>query len=191
MSFKLQAVNILLGTIQELPVQQLDDQSDLDVSQAQLVLDEVCEAVQLESWNFNTEHGVLLSPNKAHEISLSPHILKIDSCGKDCCLSVVQRGLRLYNKDKRSYRFTDPIEVSLTLKLPFEDLPPTFRRYITIRAARLFQTRVVGSEALSGFSQEEERIARIEAEKADGQSSDYNMLTGHADVSSILRYRGP
>ena len=70
--------------------------------------------------------------------------------------------------------------------MEFADLPQAARYYISIRAARVFQNRVVGSDTLKGFTKEDEMYARVALKKYDADSAGYNMLTGTYGVARTL-----
>ena len=77
----------------------------------------------------------------------------------------------------------------MVILLPFTDLPESARHYITVRSARVFQARTVGSDALYQFSREDEQDALIGLKKAEGITGDYNILTGNYSVMrAIQRY---
>ena len=64
----------------------------------------------------------------------------------------------------------------LTLYLPFEELPTAARYYITVRAARTFQARELGSDVLDRFSAEDEAKALADFLHSDMQAGDYNVF---------------
>jgi hypothetical protein len=75
----------------------------------------------------------------------------------------------------------------MVVLLPFTELPQAARHYITIKAARIFQSRTVGSDALYQFTTLDERDAMIDLKKAEGITGDYNILTGNPTVFRSLR----
>jgi hypothetical protein len=96
------------------------------------------------------------------------------------------RGQRLYDRINHTYEFTKAIRVSMVLLLDFLDLPQAARFYINVRAARVFQQRVVGSELLGSFTARDEALARASLKKLDSNNADYNILTGSWSVARIL-----
>ena len=60
--------------------------------------------------------------------------------------------------------------------LPFEELPEAARRFVAVRASRLFQKRVTGSQTLDGFTAEDEAVALRAFRRVMGQSSDPNFF---------------
>lgn len=185
---ELDAVNILLGTIGESPITSLGEAvSQADVAVAQSVLREITITVESEGWHFNTEVNWPLIPTTGtNEIPLPANCIEIDTVGVSRDIDVAIRGARLYNRTNRTYTFPKTIYVDMTLLLPFEELPQAARNYITIRAARVFQQRTVGSDTLGGFTQRDENFARSTLKRFQINTSDTNFLTGSQSVNRIL-----
>lgn len=186
---ELDAVNIMLSTIGESPVSSLSaDQSTVDVSLARQILREVTVQVEENGWHFNTETNWVLPVNTAGEILLPANCVQVDSMGPDAQLDVVARSNRLYDRTNHSFTFTKSVTVEMILLLDFEEIPQAARHYITTRAARVFQQRMVGSDTLAGFSERDEARARAALKKQDSNCADYNILTGSWSVlRSITR----
>jgi hypothetical protein len=185
---ELEAINIMLSTIGEAPISSLSaDQSTVDVAIAQAVLREVSIQVQQEGWQFNTEINWLMTPIQgSNEIQIPANCIQIDTTEPDRDIDVAMRGQRLYDRINHTYEFTKAIRVSMVLLLDFLDLPQAARFYINVRAARVFQQRVVGSELLGSFTARDEALARASLKKLDSNNADYNILTGSWSVARIL-----
>ena len=54
-----------------------------------------------------------------------------------------------------------------------------------MRAARVFQTRVLGSETLQKFHEDDEGMALIDLNEAEGDTGDYNIFTGTLQAHRI------
>lgn len=185
-STELDAVNVMLTTIGEAPVSSLEVSGLADVAIAKQVLSEINRAVQAKGWHFNTEIDYPLTPTVDGYLMPPSNTVKIDTTKQYGDKDLVLRGARLYDRKEHSYTFTDPVEVDLVVLLPFDEMPESARFYITIRAARVFQRRVLGSEAIETFTQDEEYMALSELMNADAETGDYNVLTGSYSVANIL-----
>lgn len=185
---ELQAVNSMLYTIGESPVSSVADNGVVDAATALSTLQEVSREVQARGWHFNTEEGYRLMPTYPDgEIRLPDNVLRVDAVvngARD--LNVTSRGKRLYNKKNHSYRFKKAVTVNMVVLLDFEDLPEFARGYIGTRAARIFQTRTVGSAELNSFSANDEARALVQLEEAEAETADYNILSGNSGVAEIL-----
>ncbi|QDB71020.1 tail tubular protein A [Bordetella phage vB_BbrP_BB8] len=187
---ELEAVNLMLDVIGESPISSLNDSAVVDAVKAKAVLSEVSRAVQQKGWHFNTEKDYELVPTVFEkEIQLPGNFLRVDTVGPDKATDVVQRGNRLYDRRKHTYKFDKSLKVDMVVLLPFEELPEAARYYIAVRAARVFQARTVGSESLYQFTAEDERLALVDLKKAEGVTGDHNMFTGSWSVAKMLNRR--
>lgn len=178
----------MLGTIGESPVSSLsNEESMVDVALARQVLREVTTLVLTKGWHFNTEINWPLPPTITGEIFLPANCIRIDTSGDSASTDVVARGSRLYDRMKRSYVFTSPLTVEMVVLQDFIEMPQAARHYIAIRAARVFQQRMVGSELLGGFTAIDERDALASLKRHDGNNADYNILNGSWSVARVLR----
>ena len=75
------------------------------------------------------------------------------------------------------------------LLLPFDELPEPARRYITLKALRVFQERVVGSQTLSAFQRDDEERALALLRDDDWSIARYNMLAGAQAPNDAGLYR--
>lgn len=182
---KLEAVNSMLGHIGESPVNSISDTNALPISAATAisVLDEVSRSVQAEGWHFNTELKVTLSPVGDGTITLSDDILEVDTI--DTSIDIAQRGLSLFDRSNNTSVFSKDLEVNLTRLLDFTSLPEAARRYITLRASRVFQGRMVGSRELEALIARDEYNARADLMDAEGNNSDRTIFDSYAVASRI------
>jgi len=182
---KLEAVNSMLGHIGESPVNSISDTNALPISAATAisVLDEVSRSVQAEGWHFNTELKVTLSPAGDGTITLSGDTLEVDTI--DTSIDIAQRGLSLFDRSNNTSVFSKALEVNLTRLLDFTSLPEAARRYITLRASRVFQGRMVGSRELEALIARDEYNARADLMDAEGNNSDRTIFDSYAVASRI------
>jgi hypothetical protein len=186
---ELEAINTILSVIGESPISSLSGISSVaDAVTAQSILSEVSRQVQTKGWHFNTDKSITLSPDAySGEITIPPNCLRVDSATDDREIDVVNRGTKLYDRKNHTYKVNKQIKADMVVLLPFTDLPQAARHYITIKSARVFQARTVGSEALYQFTAQDEKDALIDLKKAEGITGDYNILTGNPTVYRSLR----
>jgi len=178
---ELEAVNVLLTTIGEAPVNTLTGNQVTDVSIAKQVLNEVSREVQAQGWHFNTEDGVELSPDGFKEIIVPADTARIDA--RD--YNIVRREGKLFNLDKRSYEFTSKIKVSIVYFQDFLQLPDVAKKYITTRASRIFSDRLLNSETIHKMTSRDEQKALIDLKEYQGDTADYNMMDSFS-VSRVM-----
>jgi len=177
---ELEAVNTILSSIGESPINSLNEQPTHDVVLAINTLKEVSTEVQTEGWNWNTEDDYPLVPNLDNEIVLPTNTVRVHFRDSFNPLDVVLRGQRLYDRANHTYKFTETLYATITFLLPFEELPETARRYIVIRAARLFQDRAVGAVSLHDFLLQDEARARAALMAEERMQDRPNILSGTA-----------
>lgn len=182
---KLETVNSMLGHVGETPVNSIADTNALPVTAAMAVtiVDEVSREVQSEGWHFNTEDNVELTPDSQGNITIPEDIIELDVADKT--VDIVQRGLSLFDKRTNTTTFKDKITVSLIRLLDWDSLPEVARRYITLRASRVFQGRVVGSKELEALVARDEFQARARLMNTDGNTSDRTIFDS-PDVGSRI-----
>lgn len=176
---QLEAVNAMLGHIGEAPVNTIADASSLPISASTAVsiLDEVSREVQSEGWHFNSEKDVTISPNVSGNIVLDSDVVFADV--EDYKLDVTQRGSKLFDRKNNTFVFTKDVKVFLIRLLDWEDLPEPARRYITLRASRIFQGRLVGSRELEALIARDEYVAKSRLENYDSNSSDRTIFDSY------------
>ena len=181
---KLQAVNICLSSMGEPPVTTLDSAAP-DAQVISDIIDETSRSVQSNGWHWNIEKYTL-SPNINNEIVLPNNTLRVDSIETSSDIDVVQRGLRLYNREDNTYTFTDPLKIEVFVGLVFDDLPFAAKQYIALRSARISQQRLLGSDSLYKFNIQDEQAAWLNLVRDESDVSDRNMLYDSYSTSSML-----
>lgn len=189
MTSELDAINIMLGTIGESPINSLDAATGVvDAVTARAILSEVSVQVQEEGWHFNTEYEFVLTPSlDSKEIYVPANTIEVDASAYDRNdIDVAIRGNRLYDRKNKTFQFQQDIKADLTILLEFNELPQAARHYITVRAARVFQQRVVGSDTLGSFSEKDEARALRSMRRYESKTADYNILTGNYSVMRTI-----
>lgn len=189
MTSELDAVNIMLGTIGESPINSLDAATGVvDAVTARAILSEVSVQVQEEGWHFNTEYEFILTPSlDSKEIYVPANAIEVDASAYDRNdIDVAIRGNRLYDRKNKTFKFLQDIKADLTILLEFNELPQAARHYITVRAARVFQQRVIGSDTLGSFTEKDEARALRSMRRYESKTADYNILTGNYSVMRTI-----
>ena len=175
---ELEAINTMLSTIGEAPVSSLTGTLPNEVTMAVATLNEVNREVQTRGWHFNTELEYPLSKNVDNKIPLATNIVRLEIIPSkyskqtyDC----VQRGAFLYNRQGISFVFD------------FTEIPESARRYITIRASRMFLDRMIGSSELRGYTQQDEIIALSTLKQAETSTADHNIFNNYDTYRIIDR----
>jgi hypothetical protein len=170
---QLESVNVMLGHIGESPINSLTGSLPVSATTALSALNEVSKEIQSEGWHFNSEKNVTLSPVDG-SITVPTDAVQVDADDKS--LDIVQRGSSLFDRTNNTSTFTKSIKVNLMRLLDWDSLPEEARRYITLRASRIFQGRVVGSRELEALIARDEYQARSRLEESDYGGSDRTIF---------------
>lgn len=193
---KLDAVNGMLASIGQAPVNTLDVTGIRDVSIGELALDNVTREVLTIGWHFNTEEEYELVPDGNGKIALPSNTLDLDPCYDylDFTIRDDDGTLTLYDRVEHTFDLSDynPLLVNIVWAFEFDQIPQCARNYIATRAARIFQSQVIGSDILFKFTELHEREALATLKRLEGRRKDRNMLRSGADVNRIFtRHRNP
>ena len=185
---QLDAVNTMLSAIGEAPVNSLSS-GLVEAEIAESILNTVDREVQSMGWHFNTELNKSFAQDTSGNIILPADILRADATLKADSLDLVQRGTKMYDRKNHTFNIGTSVALDVVVQLNFEDLPEVAKRYITLRATRIFQDRVVGSNTLHDFQAKDEQMALVELKEFDKAADDHNIFDNY-DTFSIIDRQG-
>tara|TARA_Y100001937_G_scaffold82262_1_gene111336 strand:+ start:12 stop:620 length:609 start_codon:yes stop_codon:yes gene_type:complete len=189
---ELEAVNIMMAAIGETPINTLSGTLPVDAKTAQSTLAEVNKEVQSEGWSFNTEIDVPMTRDNSKHINLGTDILRIDpNIHQHPNIDAIQRGLKLYDRFHNTFEFDEDLTCTVIYFRLFSEITEQARRYINIRAARIFVDRLVGDEGLRTYTQQDEIKARAILMETDLANGDHNLLRGDPSLTSIFDTYNP
>jgi len=189
---ELAAINIMLAAIGEAPVNSLTGTVPVDVRLAQSTLTEVNKEVQSEGWSFNTEIDVTFTRNNSKQITFSSDVLRIDpNIHQHPTIDAIQRGLRLYDRLNNKFEFDEDLICTVVYFRTFNEIPEPARRYINIKAARIFVDRLVSDDGLRTYTQQDEVRARAILMETDLANGDHNLLRGDPSLTSVFDTYSP
>ncbi len=190
---ELESVNIMLAAIGESPINSLSGTLPVDARLAQSTLKEVNKDVQSEGWSFNTEIDVTFTRDATTKlISLPTNILRIDpNIHQHPSIDAIQRGLKLYDRLNNKYEFDEDLICTVVYFRDFDEIPEPARRYITIKAARVFVDRLVSDDGLRSYTQQDETRARAILMETDLSNADHNVLRGDPSLTSVFDTYSP
>jgi hypothetical protein len=188
---QLSAVNAMLTTIGEAPVNSLSS-GLIDAETAETILNEVSRDVQSTGWNFNTESNFKIAADESGNVVLPTPIVRADVVSKyrSSKNEYVQRGNKMYDKVNHTYNIGKELTLHVVVLLAFDELPEVARRYITLKASRIFQERIVGSDTLSTMNRTDEDRAYMSLKELEGDDGDYNIFDDYGTASVLDRSIG-
>ena len=188
---ELEAVNTILSTIGESPLNTLSGSLPVDGTIAKNVLSEVSREVQSQGWHFNTHYKVPLSRDTNNKIPLATNIVRVEIDPRQyskVSYDIVQRNNFLYNLAKNEDTFdTNFKDATAVYLLPFDEIPEQAKRYITIRSARIFHDRTLGANTIHKFSQEDEAKSLSILKQAESHTGDYSIFDTQEQAYTIIR----
>ena len=189
---ELESINIMLAAIGEAPVNSLTGLLPVDARTAQNTLTEINKEVQSEGWSFNTEIDVTLTRDGSNQISLPANVLRVDAnIHQHPTIDPIQRGLKLYDRQNNKYEFDEDLICTVVYFRDFNEITEQARRYINIKAARVFVDRLIGDQGLRTYTQEDETRARAILTESDYANADHNLLRGDPSLTSIFDTYNP
>jgi hypothetical protein len=189
---ELEAVNMILATAGQAPVNTLEVSGIRDVSIARSRLHETSRALQARGWSFNTDPDVSWAPDINGKIAAGPTVLSFTALDRDPAL-VVQRldsnTLRVFDAENQTFVFTAPLRVSVVNFLSFESLPQTARDYIAVMAARRFHANNVGDTTTAAYTEDFETALRAEFLRDESRRARTNLFRGPSRTNRIVHRR--
>jgi len=186
---ELEAVNTLLHSIGEAPVNSLLS-LPIDGTQAHNTLNEVSREVQASSWHFNRLYDYTLSLDTDSKIPLAENIMRVDLDNtkySQLTYNVIKRGGFLFNKVGNTFVFDKALDSQVNIFLPFTDLPENARRYIVLRASRMFQDRTLGAGSLHKYQRDDELNALAVLKQEEMDTADHSIFDNYDTWSIINR----
>ena len=191
---ELEAINTILSTIGEAPLNTLTGSLPVDGTIAKNVLSEVAREVQSQGWHFNTHINVTLARDTDNKLPIATNVVRVEldprkySKGQ---YDIVQRDSFLYNLAENKDTFDINFEkVKIVYLLPFNEIPEQAKRYITIRSARIFHDRTLGANTLHKFSVEDEAKALTILKQAESLTGDYSIFDTPEQAYTVVRNNG-
>ena len=184
---KLEAINTMLSVIGEAPVSSLGTNATGDVAIAKNILDEVLKEVQTRGWYWNTEYKVEFGKDTEGKISIPGNVTRVDA---DPTTSTAHYSIRdgyLYNLTDYTDVFTEDATATAVYLLEWEQLPEVGKRYVMIKAGRVFQDRMLSSPALNAFTLRDEMVALADLKNVEMEVEDFSIFDNRGTYNTINR----
>ena len=178
---ELQAVNILLAAIGEAAVSSLETATTVEVTQAKNLLSNTNRAIQQKGWHFNTEWDVVMTLDSFSRVPVGSNVLSIMIPNKLTTLRGREGSPFLYDLENNTFTFGSAPNNAVTITLlDFVDTPHTFRQYVSVRAARIFQEEIIGQVSAEQINRIEESEAYADLLDDETDRAGYNV--GYSDI---------
>lgn len=171
---ELDAVNSIIGTIGEAPINSLEEMTDVDAINALRILRNISRQEQSRGWTFNKTPHFTLNPDvDTKKIPWNSNYLYLkDNHG----VKLVRQGDYVKDLFKDTLIFEKPLDVEMVLYLDFENLPEQMRNYILAKACFVFQSSYFGDDSLTKITQQEIAEAWQHLMEFEVDNNSYSML---------------
>lgn len=172
---ELDAVNNIIGTLGEAPIDTLEDLTDVDAINALRILQEVSRTEQARGWSFNLIEDFVLNPdiNDNNRIPWNDKYLFVK--GEEGT-KLVRYGKHMKDLVRNSDYFPSPVTATVVLLTPFEELPDPMRTYIVAKAGFMFQSAYFGDEGMMKITEMQVQDAWQHLMDFEMDNNDYSML---------------
>ena len=184
---KLEAINTMLSVIGEAPVSSFETNATGDVAIAKNILDEVLKEVQSRGWYWNTEFKVTFAPDVDGKVAVAGNVARIDADPTASSAHYSVRNGYLYDLTDHTDVFTDSVSLTAIYFLEWEELPEVGKRFVMIKAGRVFQDRVLSSPQLNAFTLRDEMIALADLKNAEMEVADLSIFDNAGTFNTINR----
>lgn len=189
----LEAINTLLENIGEQPIDSNEKEQIQDARIAESTILELHREGQLRAWSWNTEEAYPFEKDKStQEIVVPTNVVRFTVDPYCWDGRFILRGQRVYDKHKRSYKIEDPITeitADVVWLLQWDECPEAFNRWVTMRAARVFAARALGSDSIVKYTAADEQAAMTELMRVELDQAQPNSLTGGRGLAPFPTYQ--
>lgn len=184
-SNELDAVNEVLSSVGASPISTLEDDLDVDSLNAQRILHGVSKEIQSRGYDFNTVNDITLMPDADSGLVPCPNsYLRFFSEGR----KLIRRSGYFFDIESQTNEFPEGLLVGeLVKELDFDALPDVFRKYITVRACRIFQMRYLTSQEIDQHLMAEESSAYADIIDYDLMQGNYNIYNDDQTISQNIQ----
>lgn len=170
------------------PIQNITIDGIYEAEEAYNVINVEREKVLSYGLNCNTDEQWEMVPDSQGYIALPSNIIRIDSDD----FNVIAKDGKLYNKETKTFKFTDPILCDVVWDIDFDTLPFPVQDYIVKRSARIFYQRLVGGEqVILQLLLQDEQDSKLNMLDHDADTSDFNIFDDNTVSRAINRTTNP
>lgn len=190
---KLQAINVILTTIGESQTNTITGTLPWETDLAVSILDETVRELCLNKWVFNFEKEISIIPDGSNRLLVASNYIQVEPADTADKNEYVMRPISagsstfmIYDITNKTSTFTSAKSFDITYLLDFEELPEAAKRYVTIRAARVYADRLMASGEVRAFTERDEVEAKAKLEEYSYGVDKNNMLLDSPDTYNFL-----
>lgn len=183
---ELEAVNAILASISEAPLNTLEGFLETDAAIARAKLWEACRSLQTRSWSFNYEPAYTLGQDVEGKVAVPSNALRVVITGST---NYTVRGQYMYDTSTHSFTIGQDLSADITFFIPYDELPEHARRLVLLKAGKSFQDQQLGEAHLHQFTKEDIVEAQVSFMNAESRLMALNVASASPSVLRIRRNR--
>lgn len=189
---KLAMINKCLQSIGEVPLLPETVLDTLPVGTdgetALRIVEETMTNVQARGWHFNTDYNLPLVPDTQGFITMPPNTLRVDFGNTEYRHRYQLKNGRIYDMKEHTFVIEETLEADVVWEVDYEELSIAGYEYISLRAARKFQTAVIGSLETDSFTVRDEQEALVQLQREQLQVMDFTLRDNKVSTRSHSGY---
>jgi len=183
---KINMINDCLLSIGETPFLEGTLVSELpigtDGETAKRLVETTMIEVQSRGWYFNLDYNFNLVPDIDGFITMPPNTLRVDFGNTEFIHQYTIKNGSIYDYLNHTYKIDIVLTADVVWLVDYVDLPPEAYSYISLRAARKFQQKVIGSVETDVFTVRDESDALVNMQRRQLQSQDYILRNNRVNT---------
>ena len=179
---ELDAVNEILSSTGDTPVNTLENLTDVNAINARSILTRVNRQFQSRGWSFNYMESYTFNPDVySKKILWNNDILYLEGTDKT---KYIKKDEYIYDKTNSTNIFRSAITADVIFLVPIEELPEQAMDYVVAKSCTEFATRFLGDTDLIKILMNAEREAWSFFHEYEMDNNNYNMLE-NTDVQAV------
>lgn len=155
---------------------------------AKRIVEKTMVEVQSQGWYFNTDYDFDLVPDTLNFITMPPNTLRVDFGETEFAHRYIFKGVVIYDNLNHTDKIYSKLTADIVWLVDYDALPPEAYEYISLRAARKFQQKVIGAVETDQFTTREEQDAYMNLQRRQLQSQDYRIQNGKVSTRTHNGY---
>ena len=189
-STELEAVNAMLLSIGQSPVNSVEGATIGDAALALRILRDTTRTLQGRAWYWNRDRNYVLPVDASGIIRCPLGFKSIDATASTTAAAVRLHPdgyYAMWNQATNAWTWETSLTVNIVWAFSYTALPPVAQDYVTAAAGRRFQAKIVGSPLLHRFDLQDEQAAWDALVSDDSAVKDVNFFRRNARARATLR----
>lgn len=163
------------------------DLNDAEIADAAFHLNVADLGFQARGWYFNKDYALELALNEDNEIPLPEGCLGVAaSYWEGMCKNITERSGKLWDLSNKTFTFTAPVIVDITVRQAYTDMPQVARNYVAMLGAHNAQGLDRGNTTALQITQQMLMRALAEVEWKQDETTPANQIHQNISVQAAV-----